>query len=70
MATKIVKKAKRARAVPVKVPKFKSESEEADWWYENRDLVGDFLAKHGRRVGNNIEIEVELKPPTKMISIR
>ena len=68
MATKTVKKA--ARAIPVKAPRFKSESEEADWWYDNRGFVEDLLEKHGRRVGNGFEVEVELKPTTKLISIR
>jgi predicted DNA binding CopG/RHH family protein len=68
VATKTVKKA--ARAIPVKVPKFKSESEEADWWYDNRGFVEDLLEKYGRRVGNGFEVEVELKPTTKLISIR
>ena len=25
------------------MPKFKSESEEADWWYENRDIVDEMF---------------------------
>jgi predicted DNA binding CopG/RHH family protein len=25
------------------MPKFKSESEEADWWYENRDVVDEMF---------------------------
>jgi predicted DNA binding CopG/RHH family protein len=75
VATKTVKKkaarAKSAKVVALKVPDFRSESEEADWWYANRDLVEDLLDKHGRRVGNGIDLEVELvKPPTKAISIR
>src|SRR5258705_12490814 len=75
MATKTVKKkparANPAKVVALKVPDFRSESEEADWWYANRELVEDLLDKHGRRVGNGIDLEVELvKPTTKAISIR
>jgi predicted DNA binding CopG/RHH family protein len=75
VATKTVKKkaarAKPAKVVALKVPDFRSESEEADWWYANRDLVEDLLDRHGRRVGNGIDLEVELvKPTTKAISIR
>ena len=55
----------------VKVPDCRSESEEADWWYANRDLVEDLLDKHGRRVGHGIDLDVDLvKPTTKAISIR
>jgi predicted DNA binding CopG/RHH family protein len=25
------------------MPRFKSESEEADWWYENRDVVDEMF---------------------------
>jgi predicted DNA binding CopG/RHH family protein len=25
------------------MPKFKSESEEADWWYENRDVLDEMF---------------------------
>jgi predicted DNA binding CopG/RHH family protein len=57
------------RIISLNVPKFKSESDEAKWWYKNRDAVEDLLAKHGHRVGRNLEIEVELKP-AKLISIR
>lgn len=35
----------------LKVPKFKTEAEEAQWWYENRDKVSDEFhkaAKEGR----------------------
>jgi predicted DNA binding CopG/RHH family protein len=60
---------KRQRLIPLTVPEFKSESEEAEWWYRNRNLVADLIAKHGRRVGQNLEVEIELKP-TKLISIR
>jgi predicted DNA binding CopG/RHH family protein len=60
---------KRQRVIPLTVPKFKSESEEADWWYQNRNVVADILRKHGRPVGRNLEVEVELRP-TKLISIR
>jgi hypothetical protein len=72
---KSAQKAKAARAIPVKVPDFRSESEEADWWYANRELVGALLEKHGRNVGKPgktfIEVDVELiKPVTKAISIR
>ena len=69
MATKTLKK-KAARAKPAKAVKV-PESEEADWWYAKRDLVEDLLDKYGRRVGNGIDLEVELvKPTTKAISIR
>jgi predicted DNA binding CopG/RHH family protein len=68
MGSKAIGKSQR-RAIAVNVPHFKSESEEADWWYRNRSLVEDLLAKHGRRVGRNLELEVELKP-AKLISIR
>jgi predicted DNA binding CopG/RHH family protein len=68
MAKKVARKT--PSVIPVKVPRFKSESEEADWWYANRGFVEDLLEKHGRRVGNGIELEVELKPTTKLISIR
>ncbi len=57
------------KVVPVKVPRFKSESDEADWWYENRALVENIVDKHGKWVGKNIEVEVALKP-AKLISIR
>jgi predicted DNA binding CopG/RHH family protein len=60
---------KQQRAILLTAPKFKSESEEADWWYRNRNVVAEFLRKYGQRVGKNLEIEVELKP-SKLISIR
>jgi len=68
--TKVARR-KPANVVALKVPDFRSESEEADWWYAKRDLVEDLLVKHGRRVGDSIDLEVELvKPATKAISIR
>jgi hypothetical protein len=75
VASKTVKKkaalAKPANVVGLKVPDFRSESEEADWWYAKRDLVEELLDRHGRRVGDGIDLEVELvKPTTKAISIR
>jgi predicted DNA binding CopG/RHH family protein len=46
------------------IPKFKSEAEEAEWWFANRDRVGELIAKHGRIVpGRKVE-------PTKAISLR
>jgi predicted DNA binding CopG/RHH family protein len=30
------------------LPKWKSEAEEAKWWYENRDLVFEHLSKRGK----------------------
>jgi predicted DNA binding CopG/RHH family protein len=29
----------------IAVPKFETEAEEAQWWYENRDMVQDALIK-------------------------
>jgi len=46
------------------IPSFLNESEEAEWWYANRDRIGDLLAKHGRIVpGRKVE-------RTRAISIR
>ena len=53
-------KARKAKAVKVNAPHFRSEAEEAEWWDQHQDLIADLLAKHGRRV-------VE---PTKNISMR
>jgi predicted DNA binding CopG/RHH family protein len=58
-----------ARVVSMSVPKLRSESEEADWWYQNRDAAEDFLIERGRRGDRNLELEIELKPK-KLISIR
>jgi predicted DNA binding CopG/RHH family protein len=33
------------RGERIAVPKFKTETEEAQWWYENRDMVQDALIK-------------------------
>jgi predicted DNA binding CopG/RHH family protein len=65
----ISKRQPQQRVNPLTVPKFKSEAEEADWWYRNRNIVEDLIAKHGRRVGRNLEVEIALKP-AKLISIR
>jgi predicted DNA binding CopG/RHH family protein len=46
------KSSKRARASgELVLPEWKSEAEEAKWWYENRDLVFEHLSKHGQLVG-------------------
>jgi hypothetical protein len=29
---------------------FASEAEEAEWWYANRERIGDLVAEHGRIV--------------------
>lgn len=34
----------------LRVPKFKSEAEEAEWWFQRRDVLAVLLEKHGRRV--------------------
>jgi len=41
MAKKVARK--KPSVIPVKVPRFKSESEEADWWYQNREVHGKEL---------------------------
>jgi len=41
---------KKTRSVQIETPAFKSEAEEAQWWFDNQDLVGEkFLeaAKNG-----------------------
>jgi predicted DNA binding CopG/RHH family protein len=46
------------------IPQFQSEAEEAEWWFTNRDRLGDLLAKHGKIVpGRKME-------RTRAISIR
>jgi predicted DNA binding CopG/RHH family protein len=46
------------------IPQFQSEAEEAAWWFENRERLGDLLAKHGRIVaGRQVE-------RTRAISLR
>ena len=42
-------KAKKAKAVAVDAPVFKSEAEEAEWWDRHQDLIADMLVKRGRR---------------------
>jgi predicted DNA binding CopG/RHH family protein len=68
MAKKSIGK-RQQQAISLMVPKFKSEAEEADWWYRNRNVVEELIEKHGRRVGRNLEVEIALKP-AKLISIR
>jgi predicted DNA binding CopG/RHH family protein len=53
----------------MKVPKFKSEKEEADWWYRNRRKVEVELSKVK---GNGLTVAqiVERETQTKAISIR
>ena len=48
-----------------KIPKFKSEAEEAAWWDANEDYIIDRLKKHGRVVR-----PLNPEQPTKAISIR
>jgi predicted DNA binding CopG/RHH family protein len=41
---------KKIRSVQIETPAFKSEAEEAQWWFDNQDMLGDkFLeaAKNG-----------------------
>jgi predicted DNA binding CopG/RHH family protein len=46
------------------IPKFKTEREEAEWWYTNRERLDDLLVKHGRIVpGRKVE-------RTRAVSIR
>jgi predicted DNA binding CopG/RHH family protein len=53
-------KTKKAKAVLVDTPAFRSEAEEAEWWDRNQDLIADLLLKHGRRGA----------VPTKNVSLR
>lgn len=32
----------------LEIPKFNSEVEEADWWYENRDQLAEYFAQASR----------------------
>jgi len=51
-----------------RIPKFKSEKEEAKFWDANDDLVGEILKRHGKVVGPLNVIKSEA--PTQAISIR
>jgi predicted DNA binding CopG/RHH family protein len=51
-----------------KIPKFKSEAEEAAWWDANEDYIVERLKRHGRVVGP-LKIK-QVDPPTKAISLR
>jgi predicted DNA binding CopG/RHH family protein len=53
-------KPKRAKAIMVDTPEFRSEAEEAEWWHRHQELIADLLLKHGRRGA----------VPTKSISVR
>ena len=53
-------KAKKAQAIVLDTPEFRSEAEEAEWWDSHKDLIADLLVKHGRRGA----------VPTKNISVR
>jgi hypothetical protein len=46
------------------IPAFATEAEEAEWWFANRDRIGDVIAKHGRIVPGRIIVRA------KAISIR
>lgn len=62
----------------LKMPKFKNESEEADWWYANRKHVERELRKakpvvdsNGNRLSTQQIVEAEIaKQKTKPVSIR
>lgn len=58
----------------LKMPKFKTESEEADWWYANRKKVEREL-REAERSGKTLKIddiirEQRAKNATKPVSIR
>ena len=53
-------KPKKATAVVIDAPEFRSEAEEAQWWDRLQDLIADLLLKHGRRGA----------VPTKNVSVR
>jgi predicted DNA binding CopG/RHH family protein len=55
---------KESGLVQLETPKFRSEAEEARWWYAHRDLVEDLVAANSGR-----EVVVDLAP-AKPISIR
>jgi hypothetical protein len=38
-----------AKTIPIAVPEFRSEAEEAKWWDRHQDLIADLLLKHGQR---------------------
>ena len=56
----------------MKMPKFKSESEEADWWYANRKAVERQLraAEKARQGQSAAQILEEHKKRTQAISLR
>jgi len=45
---------------PITIPKFASETEEADWWYENREVLAaefDLAGREGRlRAGTTAKL--------------
>ena len=51
----------------LKVPKFATESEEADWWYDNRETLADHFeqaAKEGRLGRGTVMKRLGINPPT------
>jgi len=50
----------RAMAQRLEVPKFANESEEARWWFDNRDAVADEfeLAERGGRLGRGTAVRL------------
>jgi len=65
MARKVA--GKNTLTLPIPVPRFKSESEEADWWYANRAVIEEFLLARATWVTPDGKT---LRGPSKMISIR
>ncbi len=51
---------KTVESVPLEMPEFRSEAEEALWWDQHQEVIADLLVKHGRRGA----------VPTKSISVR
>ena len=60
----------RGNRIEIETPVFRTEAEEAEWWYRNRGVLEELLFKRGEPVGKGVELEVELKPVTKAISLR
>jgi predicted DNA binding CopG/RHH family protein len=59
---------KKGTAKPAKMPKFKSESEEAAWWDSNPDFIADQFEKAAK--SGNVVRGLPHREPTRLVTIR
>jgi predicted DNA binding CopG/RHH family protein len=68
MSKRLKPKGRHDKDLLARIPEFKSEKQEAEWWDTNETLIYELMKKHGRLVGPLTT--VRSTPPTRPVTLR